>query len=101
MAGKPTRIDPDAARQQNTRLRASGATLAAALAKLKSATTSYDGCWGNDEFGAAFAKNYKPGADKTLTYSTQLSDAVPDTVNAIDSSITVLEGTDQNNANSL
>jgi hypothetical protein len=101
MAGKPTRIDPDAARQQSTRLRASGAKLGSAFQKLKSATTSYDGCWGNDEFGAAFAKNYKPGADKTLTYCGQLSDGVPDAADGIDKAITVLEGTDQNNADSL
>ncbi len=40
-----------------------------AVASLKRRLAVVDGCWGDDEAGKAFAKNYLPNAEETLKNS--------------------------------
>ena len=101
MAENSTRIDPDAARAQNARLRSSGTRFNDAVQKMQAAAAAHEGCWGNDQFGAAFAKSYKPGADQELTDAGVVNGNLTGAPAPIDASIANLEQTDQNNANSL
>lgn len=101
MGSNETSIDPEGARNVNARLRATTSKFGDALARMKSAASSHAGCWGNDKFGAAFAKSYVPSADSMLKNSGQVSDAIGSTADAIEKVIECFEQVDQNNANSM
>ncbi|GAA3440168.1 hypothetical protein [Kutzneria kofuensis] len=99
MGGKPTRIDVDSARQQNSRLRDTAIRFHQSYLKMNASAEQYDGCWGGDKFGTAFAKNYKPASDSLL--KSDGSEGLSGTADVIDEGIVYMEDTDQNNANSL
>ncbi|WP_043726730.1 hypothetical protein [Kutzneria sp. 744] len=96
-----TTIDTDGARSTNARFRGQGSSFSDAVTRLTATVGSYDGCWGNDKFGQAFAKAYLPGAQDALKYSGQIPGNLKDSADSIEASIHSFETVDQNNANGL
>jgi hypothetical protein len=96
-----TTIDPDGARSTNARFRATTSTFDGAVTRMADIANSYNGCWGSDKFGQAFAKGYVPGANDVIKYSGQVRDGIRQTADNVETSIKNFENVDQNNANSM
>lgn len=96
-----TRIDPERARAETERLRRIAERFQDTAAHLKDTAARYDGCWGGDELGEAFAKNYVPNAEKTVGNVGTLGQNVATTADQIDKAVDALERTDKDNAGSL
>lgn len=75
-----------------------GMSFEQAAATMKDAASRYDGCWGNDEFGEAFAKAYVPNAAKSIEYVSTLANNLGLTADAVTKAIDKLVQTDANNA---
>jgi uncharacterized protein YukE len=96
-----TSIDVDQAKAQNSRLRQLGSDFSGSVSRLRSAAQRYDGSWGGDKFGAAFAKGYVPNASETLKNVTTFGQNVGATADQVDQAIAEFEKTDQGNAKNL
>lgn len=96
-----TSLDPDAARSENSKLRDNGYRFGDSTTRMTDAAKTYDGCWGGDEFGEAFAKGYVPNAQKFLEYINVFSQNIKKTVDQVDKAILSLEDTDNNNAKNM
>ncbi|MFC9250960.1 hypothetical protein [Amycolatopsis thailandensis] len=59
-------LDPGGLAEATGRLRALGDRLDQAHRRLADTLHHHDGCWGEDEIGKAFSKNYVPAAANTL-----------------------------------
>ncbi|NKY86107.1 WXG100 family type VII secretion target [Nocardia veterana] len=60
------RIDTDALRRDGARLAELGDRVSLTHAGLRDSLASVDGCWGDDDLGNAFAKDFTPQADRLL-----------------------------------
>lgn len=97
MADK-TSIDVEGTRAVIQRLQQLGLSFEQAAATMKDAASRYDGCWGNDEFGEAFAKSYVPNASQTLEYVATFANNIGLTADAVTKAVDALVKTDQANA---
>ncbi|MGW5315705.1 WXG100 family type VII secretion target [Nocardia thailandica] len=61
------KADPAALRSTKTSFDAVATSISAAADKLAAALAAEGECWGNDETGQAFAKNYTPGVEQGKT----------------------------------
>jgi hypothetical protein len=93
-----TSIDIEGTRAVIARLQELGLSFGQAAATMKAAAAQYDGCWGNDEFGEAFAKSYVDNSGKTLEYVTTLANNLGLTGEAVTKAVDALVKTDENNA---
>ncbi|MGW4210505.1 hypothetical protein ACWEIJ_21120 [Lentzea sp. NPDC004789] len=93
-----TSIDIEGTRAVIARLQELGLSFGQAASTMKAAAARYDGCWGNDEFGEAFAKSYVDNAGKTLEYVTTLANNLGLTGDAVSKAVDKLVQTDENNA---
>lgn len=75
-----------------------GMSFEQAAATMKDAAARYDGCWGNDEFGQAFAKSYVPSAPKSIEYVSTLANNLGLTADAVSKAVDHLVQTDKANA---
>lgn len=96
-----TRIDPDLARAEIARLKGIASRFQSAVDKIKSDAAQHEGCWGNDEFGQAFAKGYEPGAKQMLDNSGQMTEGVTGTATQVEQAVDNFEKTDERNARDL
>jgi uncharacterized protein YukE len=101
MGSDQTKIDPEGARSANARLLDTAAKFGSAVARMQAAENSSYGCWGDDQFGQAFAKSYLPGAESMLKNSGQVYNCIGETTDAIEQGIESFEKTDQQNASSM
>lgn len=101
MSDAETRIDVDLARVENQRLRQLGTHFTDSVDRLKCAAKQYDGCWGGDKFGQAFAKGYVPNASETLKNVDTFGKNVGGVADQVDATVNEFEKTDQDNANNL
>ncbi|MGW5517132.1 hypothetical protein [Nocardia africana] len=60
------RLDPDALRQDGARLAELGDRVGRTYARLQHGLAAADGCWGDDDLGEAFARDFTPHADQLL-----------------------------------
>jgi hypothetical protein len=93
-----TSIDIEGTRTVIARLQELGLNFEQAAATLKDAASRYDGCWGSDEFGEAFAKSYAPNAAKSIEYVATLAKNLGLTGDAVTKAIDKLVQTDTDNA---
>ena len=93
-----TSIDIGGTQAVVTRLRELGLSFEQATATMKAAAAQYHGCWGNDEFGEAFAKAYEENSNKTLAYLGTLADNLGLAAGAVTKAVDALVKTDENNA---
>ncbi|MFC3895268.1 hypothetical protein ACFOWZ_27635 [Lentzea rhizosphaerae] len=93
-----TSIDIEGTRAVIARLQELGLNFEQAAATLKDAASRYDGCWGSDEFGEAFAKAYAPNAAKSIEYVSTLAKNLGLTGDAVTKAIDRLVQTDTDNA---
>lgn len=96
-----TVIHVDEARQESQRLRQIGSQFNESVSRLQAKASQYDGCWGGDKFGQAFAKGYVPNSTETLKNVSTFGQNITGTCDQVDNAITDFETTDQNNANNL
>jgi uncharacterized protein YukE len=66
VVGDQTKIDLDGVRREATSMQGVSDRLNSAFNDLKATLTARDGCWGDDEFGRAFAKGYVDPAKQCL-----------------------------------
>ncbi|WP_062993617.1 WXG100 family type VII secretion target [Nocardia anaemiae] len=59
-------LDPDSLRRDSARLAELGDQVARTYAGLRDSLANANGCWGDDDLGEAFAKNFTPQADELL-----------------------------------
>lgn len=101
MSDGETKIDVELARLENARLRQLGTHFMASVEKMRSTAQHYDGCWGGDKFGKAFADGYVPNSTETLKNISTFGKNVDGTADQIEQALTEFEKTDQGNANNL
>ena len=75
-----------------------GEMLGDAGTKLGDALAAQGQCWGDDESGQTFAKDYVPNSESTLKAFGQLAEALTAIKVALDESANSHEGTDTNSA---
>lgn len=75
-----------------------GMSFEQAAATMKDAAARYDGCWGRDEFGEAFAKSYVPNSKQTLDNVSTLANNLGLTADAVTKAVDHLVETDKANA---
>lgn len=73
-----------------------GEMLSEAGSALSNALSAQGACWGGDESGQTFSKDYVPAADGTTKAFAQLSEAIQAIKTALDETANSHEGTDQN-----
>ena len=71
-------VDPDAVRGVLGKFAAPADTLEDAKKALVSALQSAGECWGNDEAGQSFAKDYVPAVEPTEKFFTELAKGIRD-----------------------
>ncbi|MEU6191961.1 hypothetical protein [Nocardia sp. NPDC047038] len=60
------RLDPDTLRRDGARLAELGERVGRTYAELQDCLAATNGCWGDDDLGEAFAKDFTPRADQLL-----------------------------------
>jgi len=96
-----TSIDMAGTQAVIQQLRQLGMSFEQAAATMKDAAARYDGCWGNDEFGEAFAKNYAPNAGKTIENVSTLANNLGLTADAVTKAVDNLVQVDEINGTRL
>lgn len=96
-----TKIDVDMVRLENARLRELGTHFMDSVQKMQSTAQQYDGCWGGDKFGQAFAKGYVPNAKTTLENISVFGKNVGGIADQVEQAVTEFEQVDQGNAKNL
>lgn len=94
-------LDPDGLSEGSREMREHGHVLNEAYLRLKGMLDVHYGCWGNDEVGKSFAKNYVPGAEKFTTGGQQVGAALPSLADDIDESSTTFQSVDEDNARQI
>ncbi|MEV0075809.1 WXG100 family type VII secretion target [Nocardia neocaledoniensis] len=101
------KVDPDGLRNTQPAFAAVASTITTAAQQLAAVIAAEGECWGGDEIGAAFAKNYTPGVEPgqkavtgLATTMTQLGENMVTVANALQTQdtghagqITQVEGT--------
>ncbi len=89
MADENTRFDVDALGDINKKLRSVGEDLTASFEQMKSTLDEHWGCWGNDELGEGFIKQFEKAnpdlqkaAEATGPQHTQMADEIDKQIEA-------------------
>lgn len=80
---------------------AAGDALTGVVEALSSALQAEGQCWGGDESGQAFAKQYVPNSQATLEAFKNLAQALDDIRGGVEESADAYEGSDQGNATGI
>jgi WXG100 family type VII secretion target len=80
---------------------AAGDALNGVMEALNSALQAEGQCWGGDESGQAFAKEYVPNSRATLDAFKNLAQALDDIRGGVEASADAYEGSDQGNATGI
>lgn len=92
-AGAGHEMDPDTVRSGAGKFPPAGDLLKQAGEALKTALAAQGACWGNDESGQAFAKDYEPAAKNCTEAFGSLSQALKDVAKAVKDAADATEGT--------
>ncbi|MDT7783366.1 MAG: hypothetical protein QOF58_1785 [Pseudonocardiales bacterium] len=95
------RFDPDVVRSVNKQVGATATNFSEKVQELVAKCLQHDGCWGNDEFGQSFAKNYTPGQATMLKNGKDIVSSLTTFGKLLDQGVLFLEETDENNAKQL
>lgn len=91
-------VDVQGLRQGGTQFTAAAEALDGVFKTLDSALSGEGTCWGGDESGQTFAKEYVPNAKATADAFKGLTTALGEIRKGIDQSADAYEGSDQGNA---
>ncbi|MDX8056754.1 hypothetical protein SK571_45935 [Lentzea sp. BCCO 10_0798] len=94
-------FDPDDVRSVNKQVCSTKDNFSEKLQALIAKCQQHDGCWGNDEFGQSFAKNYTPAQKTMLQNGNDVVTSLTSFSSLLDRGVLFLQETDQNNANNL
>ncbi|MBQ6644410.1 MAG: hypothetical protein IJH84_25720 [Saccharopolyspora sp.] len=97
MADENFRIDPDALEDINKKLRAVGEDLTASFNEMKTTLEDHWGCWGNDDIGEAFIKNFEEPNKKLQEGAEAMSGAPNSFADQIDKQIEAVRKQDAAN----
>ncbi|MBP2476137.1 uncharacterized protein YukE [Crossiella equi] len=100
MAGK-TRQNAEGIRAGASKLGHVGEDLVKAAQALQQALAGEGQCWGNDESGQSFAKDYVPAADAVSKGMAGIAEGLVNTAKGLVDQATTMEQTDTGNADSL
>ncbi|WP_433598152.1 hypothetical protein ACQPXH_20520 [Nocardia sp. CA-135953] len=91
---REVRVDPDSLRYQSVRLAELGDQVGQTYTGLRDALAYADGCWGDDDMGLAFAKDFKPNTDKLLANLRSMAESLHDMANGINTAANDFEAQD-------
>ncbi|WP_125737316.1 hypothetical protein [Amycolatopsis sp. WAC 04197] len=94
-------LDPEALERVNGDLAAATARFKEALRDLGGKLAEHYGCWGEDEAGKAFAKNYVPMAQETNAGAHSTADGVDSTCGSLRDASNQFVGLDEEAARAL
>ncbi|PKW15272.1 WXG100 family type VII secretion target [Saccharopolyspora spinosa] len=94
-------VRPEALRGASPQFDGAADKLQAALDKLNGVLQAEGECWGNDEAGQEFAKDYKPGSQSATDAFTGLTGALHQIRGELDNTAKTWETDDTNNADSF
>jgi uncharacterized protein YukE len=94
-------VDVPGLRRGGAQFSAAGDSLDGVFQALDGALRGEGQCWGGDESGQAFAKEYVPNSTATLDAFKNLVKALQDIRTGIDQSADTYEGSDQGNATGI
>lgn len=95
------RLDPDGLARGTRDARGAGQRLGDAFKRLTEVTDAHDGCWGDDDIGKAFAKNYVGPSADNRKYSQDSVQAFGKYADDGDQASTAFQGVDQQNAQAM
>jgi hypothetical protein len=95
------RLDPHALSTANGDFKVVGDTLGDAFHVLTGVLDDHDGCWGSDDIGKAFEKNYKEPAKEVRGYAGDAIEGMVDLHEGVDESKETFESVDYENAKKI
>ncbi|GGM88453.1 hypothetical protein GCM10011609_26500 [Lentzea pudingi] len=95
------RIEVDEVRSGAGSFGVAAEMLADAGTTLSSALSAQGACWGGDESGQQFSKDYVPAAEGTLKAFGQLAEAIQAIKTALNETANTHQSTDQNSSGGL
>ncbi|TDD91639.1 WXG100 family type VII secretion target [Saccharopolyspora karakumensis] len=94
-------VDPEALRGASPKFDASSDKLQSALDKLNGVLQAEGQCWGGDEAGQEFAKNYLPGSQQGTDGVKSLAQALHQVRGELDATARTWDDVDQANADGI
>ncbi|SDC97892.1 WXG100 family type VII secretion target [Actinokineospora iranica] len=94
-------IEPDVAARAATKLGSAADQLAAVGKTLADALAAEGACWGNDDSGQEFAKDYVPGSDDTVKAFTSLVDGLRGLQSGVTDAVAAYGNVDDTNRHGL
>lgn len=95
------RIEPDEVRAGASAFGVAAEMLSAAGSTLSNALSAQGACWGGDESGQQFSKDYVPAADGTVKAFSQLSEAIQAIKTALNETANTQQDTDETSSGGL
>ncbi|MFE5566584.1 WXG100 family type VII secretion target [Amycolatopsis japonica] len=92
------RLDPEGVKVAAARLGNLGERLQGAVRDLELTLTERHGCWGSDDIGEAFAKNYVESSDEAREGAQMATEGTVRLRDEIDKTVAFLEQQDEANA---
>jgi hypothetical protein len=96
--GEHFRLDPDGLDAANREFLSTGEAFGSAFDDLVAVLDDHHGCWGDDDIGKAFAKNYVTSAEEVRTASKEAVDGIYELHEGVDESSTTFQGVDEESA---
>jgi hypothetical protein len=96
--GERFRLDPEALDSANSEFHIVGETLSGAFDTLTGILDDHHGCWGTDDIGKAFAKNYETPSTEVRGYSKDAVTGMGDLYDGVSESSETFQGVDYDNA---
>jgi hypothetical protein len=96
--GENFRLDPEGLDNANAELLVVGNTFGAAYDNLVLVLDDHHGCWGDDDIGKAFAKNYVDSAREVRDGAKGSVDGIHELHDGVDESSTTFQSVDEESA---
>lgn len=96
--GEQFRLDPEGLADANAELLVTGNTLGRAYDSLVLVLDDHHGCWGDDDIGKAFAKNYVDPATEVRDGAKGSVDGIRELHDGVDESSTTFQSVDEESA---
>src|SRR5699024_10914496 len=92
------RVDADALRKRSPKFAEAGDKLTTAFEALKGVHQAEDGCWGSDETGAEFGKEYKKGWEEAEGAFNELGKLLSNTKDQLNETAAQWDSDDESSA---
>jgi hypothetical protein len=92
------RLDPSGLETANSEFLGTGNTLGDAYDNLILVLDDHHGCWGDDDIGKAFAKNYVTSADEVRTAAKECVDGMHELHEGVTESLETFQSVDEESA---